>query len=178
MKIWVVLLRGVNVDGHKKLPTAAFRDLLTGLGYLDVATYIQSGNAVFRAAGTGAQISKKIQTAIQDQFGFEAEVIMLRGEQLQDAIAGNPYPQAADAPTTLHLFFLNEPPVAPDFEAMSAAATKADEFQFAGNVFYFHTPNGMGQSDLAGKLGRFIKSPMTGRNLRSCHKIADLVAAL
>ena len=42
----VALLRGINVGGRGKLPMADLRAIAEGLGYGDVATYIQSGNLV------------------------------------------------------------------------------------------------------------------------------------
>ncbi|MFM2356556.1 MAG: hypothetical protein RLZZ528_2292, partial [Pseudomonadota bacterium] len=46
----VLLLRGVNVGGAgTRLAMADLRGVLGGLGCRDVATYIQSGNAVLRS---------------------------------------------------------------------------------------------------------------------------------
>ena len=59
MPSWIALLRGVNVGGRRKLPMADLRTTLTGLGLSDVATYIQSGNVVFRASGTPEQLDRK-----------------------------------------------------------------------------------------------------------------------
>ena len=49
MPAYIVLLRGVNVGKAKRVPMAEFRKLLEGLGYTNVATLLNSGNAVFRA---------------------------------------------------------------------------------------------------------------------------------
>ena len=43
----VALLRGVNVGGRSRLPMAQLRAVLDNLGYRDVKTLLQSGNAVF-----------------------------------------------------------------------------------------------------------------------------------
>jgi uncharacterized protein (DUF1697 family) len=48
MAAFVALLRGINVGGNNKLPMGELRELLRALGCEDLATYIQSGNAVFR----------------------------------------------------------------------------------------------------------------------------------
>ena len=47
---YAALLRGINVGGNKKIPMAALRELMQGLGYADVVTHLQSGNAVFSSA--------------------------------------------------------------------------------------------------------------------------------
>ena len=174
MQTWIALMRGVNVGGHRKLAMAALRETLTGLGLENVETYIQSGNAVFRTKGDAAALARQIAAAIEGDFGFAADVLVMPARDMADAIAANPFPQAEDAPTTLHLFFLMAPAVDFDAGAMQDAATMGEDFALDGRVFYFHAPNGMGRSDLGHKLGRFIGAPMTGRNLRSCHRILDL----
>ena len=47
MTTYAALLRGINVGGSRKLPMAALRTLMEGLGLDRVRTYLQSGQAVF-----------------------------------------------------------------------------------------------------------------------------------
>ena len=49
--IRVLLLQGINVGGRNRLPMADQRALLTELGFKDLQTHIQSGNAVFPIPG-------------------------------------------------------------------------------------------------------------------------------
>jgi len=60
---FVALLRGINVGGKKILRMEELRELLAKLGCEDVATYIQSGNAVFRYKGNAAELPDLIATA-------------------------------------------------------------------------------------------------------------------
>ena len=46
MKTYIALLKGINVGGHKKVPMADLRELLSKVGFEKVQTYIQSGNVV------------------------------------------------------------------------------------------------------------------------------------
>lgn len=162
------------MGGHRKLPMADFRDTLAGLGLNDVATYIQSGNAVFRADGRSAALAAKISDAVMRGFGFRADVLVMRKQDLAAAIAHNPFPDAETDPARLHLYFGFGEIDAYDPTALSELATQGEEFETRGRVFYLHTPNGIGRSQLAAKLGRFIKTPMSARNFRSCRKILDL----
>jgi len=62
----VALLRGINVGGKNMLPMKELVGLFTAAGCGEVATYIQSGNVVFRAednvvAGLGAGIAKQVE---------------------------------------------------------------------------------------------------------------------
>ena len=46
MAVQVALLRGINLGPNRRVPMGDLRDLLTGKGYGDVRTYVQSGNLV------------------------------------------------------------------------------------------------------------------------------------
>ena len=178
MKTWIALLRAVNVGGHNKLPMAEFRALLGDLGFENVATYIQSGNAVFRAAERALEIADAIGASVRETFGFDVDVLVQSLEDLRAAVAANPFPQAEDAPKSLHLFFFSQPLESPDLKAMNRLAANGEEFLITKNVLYLHAPNGIGRSAQGANFGRFIKTPMTGRNLRSCHKSIELAQAV
>ncbi len=109
---------------------------------------------------------------------MDADVFVQSLVNFQEAVGANPFPQAEEAPKSLHLFFLAELVESLDVEAMKIHATRGEEFELTAKVFYLYAPNGFGRSVLAAKLGRFIKTPMTGRNLRSCHKIIELAKSL
>ena len=50
--------------------------LCAELGWQDVATYIQSGNVVFDAAGKPAALEAALEAAIAERFGFDVPVIV------------------------------------------------------------------------------------------------------
>ncbi len=54
MPVYVALLRGVNVGKAKRVPMADLRAVLAGLDCTDVATLLNSGNAVFRSKARSA----------------------------------------------------------------------------------------------------------------------------
>ena len=47
MPYFAVLLRGVNVGKGNRVPMAELRNLLAELGYTNVRTFLNSGNAIF-----------------------------------------------------------------------------------------------------------------------------------
>ena len=55
MKTYIALLRGINVSGQKKIPMAELRALVSKEGLVDVQTYIQSGNVIFKTDETNTQ---------------------------------------------------------------------------------------------------------------------------
>jgi uncharacterized protein (DUF1697 family) len=56
---------------------ADFRALLAELGCQQVATYIQSGNAVFASIAPPPSLAGAIRTAIGRRHGFEPGVIVM-----------------------------------------------------------------------------------------------------
>jgi uncharacterized protein (DUF1697 family) len=178
MKTWVCLLRGVNVGGTGKLPMADFRKLLTGLGYQDVRTYIQSGNAVFRATGSATALAADIGTAVEAAFAFRPHTFVLTLAALEAAMAKNPFRAEAEADgSRVHLMFLDAALPDGTLERLAPYATKGERAELVGDVLYLHTPEGMGRSDYAQRLGR-VKVPMTGRNARTVAAVAGLARAI
>lgn len=157
----LALLRGINVGGHHKVPMARLRDLVTGLGHGDVASYIQSGNLVLTPAGdpSPAELGASLRAAIDEEFGFAPLVVVLTAEQWTEVVEDNPYPDVVE-PRQLHATVQQD---ALDAEQVCALqrlqehcreAGGRDELTVVGRVCYLHTPDGFGASLLAEKLGR------------------------
>jgi uncharacterized protein (DUF1697 family) len=177
-EVMVALLRGVNIGGSGKLPMAGFRALLEGLGCEGVASYIQSGNAVFRSAEPRAALGPRIAEAVEAGYGFRPAVFLLTLGELEAALAGNPFPVPEELGKTVHLIFLGETVEGLDLAPLVALAKNGERVAARGRVLYLHAPAGVGRSELVAKMGRFLPGPTTGRNLRSVMAIAAMARAL
>ena len=49
MKLYIALLRGINVSGHKIIKMELLRKAMADSGFNNVSTYIQSGNILFQS---------------------------------------------------------------------------------------------------------------------------------
>lgn len=175
----IVLLRGVNVGGRNRLPMKELTRLLEGLGLEDVATYIQSGNAVGRSSGEAAPaLGEALAAAIEERHGFRPRVLVIGADRLAEAIDANPFPEASADPGFLHLFFLARPPPSPDLESLEEIAVASERFHLARDVFYVHTPDGFGRSKLAANVERFLGVAATARNWRTVTKLREMVDAM
>ncbi|WP_193178393.1 DUF1697 domain-containing protein [Oricola nitratireducens] len=177
MVTWIVLLRGINIGGHHIVPMKRLRELLENAGLSHVQTYIQSGNCVFRSEIEDRdRIGKTVSGLIEGEFGFRPTAFVLTPDELEAAITSNPFP--ADNPKFVHLQFLAEPPAKADFDGLRAVAQPGEDFALTGDVLYLYLPHGAGRSPVAQKLGQFVKADMTGRNIASVMKIAELARGL
>jgi uncharacterized protein (DUF1697 family) len=90
-------------------------------------------------------------------------------------MAANPFPEAEDAPGTLHLYFLAEPAAEVDLDALAEVATDTERFHLGERVLYLHTPDGFGRSKLAGKVESILGVPATARNWRTVVRLWEMV---
>jgi uncharacterized protein (DUF1697 family) len=70
---YVLLLRGVNVGGHNKLPMKDLKVLLKDTGAADIATVIQSGNVVLESELEADPVASRTQLAIKGKLGFSPQ---------------------------------------------------------------------------------------------------------
>lgn len=175
MNTWIALFRGINVGGNRILPMKALAALLEELGGTRIQTYIQSGNAVFRGAGTDAAgLSARIEAAVLKQHGFATRVLLLNRDEFETAASANPFPRAVAEPKTLHLAFLAARPKQPDLAALNAIKRNNEEFVLEGKVFYLHAPDGIGQSKLAERYEKLLGVTATARNWNTVMKVLEM----
>lgn len=166
MPRYALLLRGVNVGGHGKLPMAELRALLEGLGQTDVVTYLQSGNAVVTTPlRTAARLAAQVQRALADQRGLATSVLVRTEQEIGAVIAGNPYPRAAaDNPKLLHAVFLADQPTPAAVAALTAQVYDPDECRLGPSVLYLKFAKNVHESRMATDAGKRLGVPLTARN--------------
>ena len=158
---------------------AELRALCAGLGWRDVATYIQSGNVVFAADGGPAALEKILEEAIAKRFGFDSPVIVRTADQWAGYPPGNPFPEAARVEPNRLMLLLSKHPPAPGAEAViQARAVAGEQVRRAGDALWFHYPEGAGTSKLTPSLiDRAVGSPGTARNHRTVTTLLEMLNA-
>jgi uncharacterized protein (DUF1697 family) len=167
MNTYIALLRGINILGNRSLPMKDLKRMLERNGCVDVRTYIQSGNAIFRSAvADRSTIARRVRAAVAKRHGFEPHVLVLTHKELERAAAGNPFAQIEGDPRKVHLFFLAEPPSKPDLKSLESLKV-TENFTLKERVFYLHTPDGFGKSKIASRAERLLGVDATARNWRT-----------
>ena len=104
---FLCLLRGINVGGNRKVVMARLREVLEELGFDDVRTYINSGNAFFRARSTGGQrLVNRIEAAFEEEFGFPIPVVIWDAKRLDRLVAAMPNTWVDDDTMRTNVLFL------------------------------------------------------------------------
>jgi uncharacterized protein (DUF1697 family) len=170
---FVVLFRGVG--GPTQLPTAPLRDALAEAGFENVATYINSGNAVLRSHLSREEVIAKVAEICKASLGFTKAILAPTLEEWAALIDNNPFPQAVATPTCLLAAVLAETPAAEAVSRLRGFAAEGEAIEAVGNVAYLHTPGGFGRSKLGEKFDKGIGVVNSARNWNTVLKLMELV---
>ncbi|WP_063796117.1 DUF1697 domain-containing protein [Peterkaempfera griseoplana] len=163
MTRYVALLRGINLGTRNRVAMADLRDLLGGLGYEDVRTHLQSGNAVFAAPGrTDREIAAAVEQGIAARLGLTVPVVVRTAAELRAVVDGNPM-DVPDPAKFLVSFLAADPgPVLP--AGLDPAAYAPEEMRLVGRHIYLNLPDGVRNAKLPLLLERRLAVPATTRN--------------
>ncbi|RUU52373.1 DUF1697 domain-containing protein [Mesorhizobium sp. M2C.T.Ca.TU.002.02.1.1] len=173
--VFVALFSGINVGGNRIVKMAELKAFFEGLGFSDVATYVQSGNVVFRAKkGDVAALTKEIETAFEKKWGFNSRILVRDAGWFERLVKDNPYPEIAGEPTKLHAYALEREPTAEEAQRLADKCTGPERFEIKGDVLYLHAPDGLGKSVFGNLIPRTLKVPGTARNWRSVLALLEM----
>jgi uncharacterized protein (DUF1697 family) len=175
MTTFIALLRGVNVGKAKRVPMEDFRKLLVALGYTEVVTLLNSGNAVFRSrSGTPARLASAIAEAIARKLKVEVPVIVKSSKELAAIVAGNPFRVDEMEHSRFLVAFTQEPKSLEDLAVIQPHIKPPERFAIGKHAAYLHFADGILKSKageaLLGKAGR----QATTRNLATTLKLHAL----
>jgi uncharacterized protein (DUF1697 family) len=179
MKTWIALLRGINVGGHNRLPMKSLSQIFEFADCKSIKTYIQSGNVVFNARIKSVdKFGDAIGKAIETEHGFRPAIQLITAGALRTAIASNPYPHAASEPKSLHLSFLDGPPLKSQVRDAEHLLSDSESFAVIDSWLYLHAPDGVARSKFANGIDRAFRMNTTARNWRTVTKLAELAATI
>lgn len=90
---YIVLLRGINVGGKNIVSMASLKNSLQEMGFLNVSTYIASGNVILESDKPAEEIKAHLEKALPENFKLDNElikVLVLTHRQLQAIIDSKP----------------------------------------------------------------------------------------
>jgi uncharacterized protein (DUF1697 family) len=111
---YVALLRGINVGGKNMIRMPALKECFEAGGFEDVTTYIQSGNVLFKATGSGSDLARRIEKILIKTFDhYQAWVVVRSRAQMRSVVEKAPkgFGEKPDA-YLYDAIFLKEPPTA------------------------------------------------------------------
>ena len=179
MPTFVALLRGVNVGKAKRVPMAELRALLAGLGYTDVATLLNSGNAVFGASkGTPAKLASDIASGIAKKMRVDVPVVVTSAKDLDAIVAENPIKVGVDDHSRFLVAFVQEPKALAKIAALKPLVKPPEKFAVGKRAAYLLCANGILESKAGVALLGGAGQAATTRNLATVLKLQALAGKI
>lgn len=176
MPRYVALFRGINVGKAKRLAMADLRVLLGKLGFTEVQTLLNSGNAVFTAdAEPAAKLAARIRKAVLAKTGVDALVIVKSAKDMAAIVAGNELGKVATDPSRLLVAVINENKALKAVEALAGAAWGNERIHVGKHAAYLWCADGILESKAATALLKGLEGLGTTRNWATLNKIHALM---
>ncbi|HGH7175885.1 TPA: DUF1697 domain-containing protein [Bacillus wiedmannii] len=175
MTIYIALLRGINVGGHKIIKMATLKQMFESIGLKQVKTYIQSGNIVFKSEEDIIFLKERIQSEIKNVFGFDVPVMLSTHDEFINIIKRCPY--KADSlleGESIHVAFLANELSEKERDLLLMQKNDTEDCYIDEKVVYLFFKNSIRNSKLMNQFQK-LHTPATVRNWRTVNKIKTIV---
>lgn len=173
---YIALLRGINVGGNTMIKMTELKAVCDACGFENVTSYINSGNLAFDSKKDSEDtVIKKLETAIEKEFGKQIPVMVRQQSAITDILASNPFAGEFESHKEMHVLFLRDDMPPDKIQQLLEAAPKSERYAAIGRELYCHLPMDVIDS-LLGKsfIEKKLKLAVTGRNWRTVQKLAEL----
>ncbi len=180
METWAVLLRGINVGGKRVIPMQDLRDAFAGMGYLDPATYIQSGNVVLGSPrAKSPRSAATIERRLTEALGHDVRAVVRTAAEMRAIVRRIPKDwDPADRSMRHNAMFLSDAldarsfvrgvRIKPDLEAIAAGP----------HVVFWSAPLATAtRTEMVKMSASPAYAEMTVRNLRTTLAIYEMIRA-
>ena len=176
MNTYIALLKGINVGGHKKVPMADLRELLSKSGFENVQTYIQSGNVILQSNNSDiSKIESDIEKSIEDYFGFEVSVLVKTRQDLQRIFDDSSFTE--DKKKASYFMMFHDCPSDDLVKEASEKVYEGEEYKIINNCIYYYYEKGLGKAKFnVNFFERKFKTFATARNYNTMVKLLSLSA--
>lgn len=110
---------------------ATARDVLAGLGFDDVSSYVNSGNLLFTTTGRTTGLEAAVRSALEDEFGFELTTFVRTARQVTALATDKPFGVIAPGHTHFALLPLT-PLTARDERTVEGLSNERDDVVVRG----------------------------------------------
>lgn len=176
MPKYIAFLRAINVGGHT-VKMNHLKNLFEKMGFVNVETFIASGNVVFETKSKSVDtIKKKIEIELNKQLGYEVATLIRSTEELKESIEYKPFKESElnNPNNTLYIGFLNSDPSKENQNNVFAMQDSSNEFHFHNTELYWLCRKNFSDSGIDGKkLEKALGLSATFRNSTTLRKMVD-----
>lgn len=175
MKIYIALLRGINVSGRNIIKMDALKIMFSDLGFENIQTYIQSGNVIFTSNinKSKAEIAKIVSDKINEIFQLQIPTLIIESTELKQYLNQLPFSDYEEK--NVYLTFLNQKIKNTDLSKIHERKSETERIKIDQEVIYLDCPNGYGNTKLSNAYFESqLKVLCTTRNLKTCKSLLKI----
>jgi uncharacterized protein (DUF1697 family) len=177
MIIYSALLRGINVGGKNIIRMADLRQFFLDIGCLDVQTYIQSGNVIFKSGNPDrGSLAKTIRQELSQTFDYHNPLVLMCLPDLQKIVSEAPSGFGEEIQSYKYDVLFLLPPLTA-LEAIQDVPVREDvdrAWKGPGVIYYRRSSEQLTRSMLNKLPSKPLYQKMTIRNWRTTNKILEL----
>jgi len=174
MPRYVALFRGINVGKAKRIAMADLRKLLEKLGYTDVKTLLNSGNAIFTGGrGAASSHAERIRAAVAKRLGVDAVVVVKSAAEVAGIMADDELGRLASEPARLLVAVTVDPAALACLKPLAARAWGNEKVRVGRHAAYIWCADGILESQALTAVMKGLAGAGTTRNWATFGKIHD-----
>ena len=177
MKKYILLLRGINVGGNNIVSMKELKELLEQNGFLNVITYINSGNIIFSSEISDIELLKrKCEVLIMEKFKLGIAVMVISALEVFEALNNAPDWWDADSESKHNAIFVIPPSTVEEvFENVGESKPEFEKVGSFGRVIFWSAPRKTFSMTRWSKVvGSSVYDRITIRNANTVKKLIAL----
>ena len=165
----IAFLRAINVGGHN-VTMAELRGLFEGLAFVEVETFIASGNVIFESRSTDiTALQPKIESRLLRSLGYEVKTFLRTIPEVVAIARYEPFNASElSLAVALNVGFVSEPLAAEARKSVMSLKTKIDDFRVHGREVYWLCKTKQSDSTFSNtRFEKILKARATWRNMNT-----------
>ena len=142
MERYIALLRGVNVGGKNTISMPELKRSFENAGFIDVVTYINSGNILFSADKEDRlALQQKCRHAILENFRLDIAVAVISAAELREALSCAPEWWGENIDAKHNAIFVISPAKPSEIiESVGQLKPEYEQVAMYGNMIFWSAP--------------------------------------
>ena len=171
---YLVMPRGINVGARNRVPMAMLRSKLTGLGYKDAVTILNSGNVIVSAeTDCPDDVAVAVRRLLRDEFNVSVPCVVRTANRIREVLALNPLQDLVTDPSRYLVNFLSDVPDSEVVRVLQSEDHGPEAIAVEGAEAYVWSPDGVKAMTLSfAYLERRLGVVATARNWNTVQRIA------
>lgn len=172
---YVALLRGINVGTSVQVPMKTLKGILERIGCSDVATYLNSGNAVFGSELGALELARLLERELEAEFGTRIPTLVKSAPEMRAIARAVPAEWKNDAEEQTYVAYLFGEADRPDLvDELPLKKEWMTIFHVPGALVWNIRRENYNRSRITKIASSRWYASMTTRNVNTARKLAEL----